>query len=138
MTDAAVSPHTPKPRVLLVEDYDDAREMYAEYLTLLGFDMAQAANGLEAIEQALQRPPHIVVMDLSLPHMDGWETVRRLKANERTAGIPVVALTGHVVADFSRRAHQAGFEGFLTKPCLPEDLVTEIRRILGAAAASES
>jgi CheY-like chemotaxis protein len=138
MTDATSNDQQPRPRVLLVEDYDDAREMYAEYLTLIGFDMIQATNGLEAIEQALQRPPHIVVMDLSLPHMDGWETVRRLKANERTARIPVVALTGHVVADFSRRAHQAGFEGFLTKPCLPEDLVTEIRRILDAGVAAQT
>jgi two-component system, cell cycle response regulator DivK len=135
MTESPANDQQPRPRVLLVEDYDDAREMYAEYLTLIGFDMVQAANGLEAIEQALQCPPHIVVMDLSLPHMDGWETVRRLKANERTARIPVVALTGHVVADFSRRAYQAGFEGFLTKPCLPEDLVTEIRRILGTGVS---
>ena len=121
-----------KSRVLLVEDYDDAREMYVEYLTFSGFDMAQAANGLEAIQLALENPPDIVVMDLSLPQMDGWEAVRRLKADKRTAAIPVVALTGHVLADFSRRAEQAGFAGFLTKPCLPEDLVTEIRRLLDA------
>jgi len=119
-------------RVLLVEDYDDAREMYSEYLTFAGFEMVQAATGVEAIRQALERHPHIVVMDLSLPEMDGWETTRRLKEDERTAGIPVVALTGHVLTDFSRRAKQAGFEGFLTKPCLPEDLVAEIRRILDA------
>jgi two-component system cell cycle response regulator DivK len=121
-----------KSRVLLVEDYDDAREMYVEYLTFSGFEMSQAANGLEAIQQALESPPDIVVMDLSLPQMDGWEAVRRLKADQRTAAIPVVALTGHVLADFSRRAKQAGFAGFLTKPCLPEDLVTEIRRLLDA------
>jgi len=119
-------------RVLLVEDYDDAREMYSEYLTFAGFEMVQAANGLEAIRQALESQPHIVVMDLSLPEMDGWETTRRLKADQRTAGIPVLALTGHVLTDFSRRAKQAGFKGFLTKPCLPEDLVAEIRRILDA------
>jgi len=120
------------PRVLLVEDYDDAREMYSEYLTFSGFDMVQAANGIEAIRQAVANQPHIVVMDLSLPEMDGWETTRRLKADERTAGIPILALTGHVLTDFSGRAKQAGFEGFLTKPCLPEDLVAEIRRILNA------
>jgi len=121
-----------KSRVLLVEDYDDAREMYVEYLTFSGFEMSQAANGLEAIQQALESLPDIVVMDLSLPQMDGWEAVRRLKADQRTAAIPVVALTGHVLADFSRRAKQAGFAGFLTKPCLPEDLDTEIRRLLDA------
>ncbi|MEP7308103.1 MAG: response regulator [Acidobacteriota bacterium] len=119
-----------KPRVLLVEDYDDAREMYVEYLTLCGFDMAEAANGVQAIERALERLPHIVVMDLSLPQMDGWETARRLREDSRTAGIPILALTGHVLADFSKRARESGFEGFLTKPCLPEDLVAEIHRVL--------
>jgi CheY-like chemotaxis protein len=120
--------------VLLVEDYDDAREMYVEYLTLCGFEMTEAANGLEAIERARAQLPHIVVMDLSLPQMDGWETARRLREDERTAGIPILALTGHVLADFSRRAKASGFDGFLTKPCLPEDLVAEIRRILDARA----
>jgi len=119
-----------RSRILLVEDYDDAREMYSEYLTFSGYEMSQAANGLEAIRQALASRPHIVVMDLSLPEMDGWETTRRLKADERTADIPILALTGHVLTDFSKRARQAGFEGFLTKPCLPEELVAEIKRIL--------
>jgi bacterioferritin len=119
-------------RVLLVEDYDDAREMYVEYLRFCGFEMSQAANGWEAIEKATARPPDVVVMDLSLPQMDGWEAVRRLKADQRTARIPVLALTGHVLADFSRRAQESGFDGFLTKPCLPEDLRTEILKILDA------
>jgi len=126
----------PKPRVLLVEDYDDAREMYVEYLTLCGFEMAEAANGLQAIERALERLPHIVVMDLSLPQMDGWETARRLREDARTAGIPILALTGHVLADFSKRARESGFDGFLTKPCLPEDLVAEIHRVLDARPAT--
>ena len=126
-----------KSRVLLVEDYDDAREMYAEYLTGSGFETQQAANGLDAIRQALERPPDIVVMDLSLPQMDGWETARRLKTYQSTADIPVVALTGHVLAEFARRARQSGFDGFLTKPCLPEDLAVEIRRVLVAHASKE-
>ena len=119
-----------KSRVLIVEDYDDAREMYAEYLSNSGFEMQQAANGQDAIRQALEEPPDIVVMDLSMPVMDGWETVRRLRTDERTADIPVVALTGHVLAEYSRRAWQSGFDGFLTKPCLPEDLAAESRRVL--------
>src|SRR6476660_9403458 len=100
-----------RPRILLVEDYDDAREMYSEYLTFSGFDMMQASNGLEALRQAQANPPHIVVMDLSLPDMDGWEITRRLREDAQTAGIPILALTGHALADFSRRAKQAGFEG---------------------------
>jgi len=116
--------------VLIVEDYDDAREMYAAYLSSSGFEMQQAANGVDAMRQALEDPPDIVVMDLSLPQMDGWETVRRLKTYESTARLPVVALTGHVVAGGLRKARLSGFDGFLTKPCLPEDLAAEIRRLL--------
>ncbi len=78
--------------------------------------------------------PDIVVMDLSLPVMDGWEATRRLKADERTAAIPVVALTGHALAGISEGAKKAGCDAFVTKPCLPEDLVKEIRKILGASA----
>jgi CheY-like chemotaxis protein len=69
-------------------------------------------------------------MDLSLPVMDGWEATRRLKADRRTAGIPVVALTGHALAGISEGARRAGCDAFITKPCLPEDLVKEIRKVL--------
>ena len=119
-----------KPRVLLVDDYDDAREMYAEYLKFSGFETLQAASGPEAVKRALESRPDIVVMDLSLPVMDGWEATRRLKADERTAGIPVLALSGHALTNLSQRAKQAGFDGFVAKPCLPVDLIAEIRKVL--------
>jgi two-component system cell cycle response regulator DivK len=125
-----------KPMVLLVDDYDDAREMYAEYLKFSGFETVQAASGPEAVRRALESRPDIVVMDLSLPAMDGWEATRRLKADERTASIPVLALTGHVFANLSQRAKQAGFDGFVSKPCLPEDLIAEIRKVLDAYPSS--
>jgi two-component system, cell cycle response regulator DivK len=121
--------HT-RPRVLLVDDYPDAREMYSEYLQFSGFDVIEAANGMEALQRAVEVEPDIVLMDLSLPVMDGWEATRRLKADKRTAAIPVVALTGHALAGFSEGARQAGCDAFVTKPCLPEDLVREIRKVL--------
>jgi CheY-like chemotaxis protein len=119
-----------RPCVLLVDDYPDAREMYSEYLQYSGFDVIEAGNGIEALERALEREPDIILMDLSLPVMDGWEATRRLKADRRTAGIPVVALTGHALAGISEGAKQAGCDAFVTKPCLPEDLVREIRKLL--------
>lgn len=119
-----------KPMVLLVDDYDDARETYAEYLKFSGFETVQASSGPEAVRQALDNRPDIVVMDLSLPVMDGWEATRRLKADERTARIPVLALSGHASANLSQTAKQAGFDGFVAKPCLPEDLIAEIRKVL--------
>ena len=126
-----------RPRVLLVDDYPDAREMYTEYLEFSGFDVIGAANGMEALERANAQVPDIILMDLSLPVMDGWETTRRLKADERTAGIPVVALTGHALAAVSEGAKQAGCDAFVTKPCLPEDLVKQIRKMLGALVEAE-
>ena len=125
-----------RPRVLLVDDYPDAREMYSEYLQFSGFDVVQASNGIEALQQAVEASPDIVLMDLSLPVMDGWEATRRLKADARTASIPVVAVTGHTLAGGSENALKAGCDAFVTKPCLPEDLVREIRRVLNGAAAS--
>src|SRR6478609_2195676 len=127
---------TDRPRVLLVDDYPDAREMYSEYLQFSGFDVVQAANGMEALQQALESSPDIILMDLSLPVMDGWEATRRLKADKRTSGIPVVALTGHALAGISEGAKKAGCDAFVTKPCLPEDLVKEIQRVLDQHASS--
>jgi two-component system cell cycle response regulator DivK len=128
--------NTDRPRVLLVDDYPDAREMYAEYLDFSGFDVVEAANGMEALQRAADTTPDIILMDLSLPVMDGWEATRRLKADSRTAHIPVVALTGHALAGISEGAKKAGCDAFVTKPCLPEDLVKEIRKVLDGRAAS--
>src|ERR1700688_3370809 len=119
-----------RPRVLLVDDYPDAREMYSEYLEFSGFDVVEAGNGMEALQRAADEGPDIILMDLSLPVMDGWEATRRLKADKRTASIPVVALTGHALAGISEGARKAGCDAFVTKPCLPEDLVKEIRKVL--------
>jgi|SRR3989475_5728706 two-component system, cell cycle response regulator DivK len=127
-----------RPRVLLVDDYPDAREMYTEYLEFSGFEVVEAGNGKEALQRAVDTAPDIILMDLSLPVMDGWEATRRLKADERTTSIPVVALTGHALAGISEGAKKAGCDAFVTKPCLPEDLVREIRKILGGRSSSST
>jgi CheY-like chemotaxis protein len=131
-----MDPKPDKPRVLVVDDYPDAREMYGEYLEYCGFEVVQASNGMEALQRALDTNPDIILMDLSLPVMDGWEATRRLKADKRTENIPVVALTGHALAGISEGAKKAGCDAFVTKPCLPEDLVKEIRRVLDAQSSS--
>jgi two-component system, cell cycle response regulator DivK len=118
------------PLILVVDDYQDAREMYAEYLQFSGFRVAEARNGNEAVEQAFALKPDLILMDLSLPGMDGWEATRQLKSDERTRQIPVVALTGHALAGASEGAKRAGCDSFVTKPCLPDDLVVEVRRML--------
>lgn len=123
------------PLVLVVEDYQDAREMYAAYLQFSGYRVAEATNGLEAIEQATHLLPDIILMDLALPKMDGWEATRRLKMNDKTRHIPIVALTGHALAGHAEGARQAGCDSFVTKPCLPDALVAEIRRMLAMREA---
>ena len=121
-----------KPLILVVDDYQDAREMYAEYLEFSGFRVAEARNGNEAVEQAFALHPDLILMDLSLPGMDGWEATRRLKADDRTRQIPIVALTGHALAGASEGAKRAGCDSFVTKPCLPDDLVVEVRLMLNS------
>src|SRR5476649_564595 len=101
------------------------------------YTVIEAKNGKEAIEAAQEKQPDIIIMDLSLPVMDGWEATRRLKADERTKKIPVVALTGHALAGISEGAKKAGCDAFVTKPCLPEDLVREIRKVLHGRPATE-
>jgi two-component system, cell cycle response regulator DivK len=123
---------TNQPLVLVVEDYQDAREMYAAYLAFSGYRVAEATNGIEAIEKTIELMPDIILMDLALPRMDGWEATRRLKLDERTKHIPIVALTGHALAGHAEGARQAGCDAFVTKPCLPDALVAEIQRMLSA------
>jgi len=121
------------PLVLIVDDFEDNRAIYVQFLTFEGFRVIEAANGKEALEKATAQLPDAIVMDLSLPVMDGWEATRRLKADERTSRIPVVALTGHALGGHSQRAKDAGCDMYLTKPCLPEDLVTVLRRVVQGA-----
>jgi two-component system, cell cycle response regulator DivK len=121
---------TSAPLILIVDDYQDAREMYAEYLEFSGFRVIEARNGLEAVEKAMELLPTVILMDLSLPVMDGWEATRRLKGDERTKAIPVVALTGHALDGHSREAQDAGCDAYVTKPCLPDALLREVRRML--------
>lgn len=126
------------PLVLIVEDYSDAREMYVSYLQFAGFRVAEATNGLEAIEQTQALGPDVILMDLALPKMDGWEAIRRLKSDKGTSHIPIVALTGHALAGHADGARQAGCDAFVTKPCLPDALVAEIWRVLGTGAGEDA
>lgn len=119
-----------RPLILVVEDQPELRRLYAEQLERSGFDVIEAANGEDAISHTSSRGPDVVLMDLSLPVLDGWEATRRLKADTRTAHIPVVALTAHDGAGELQRATHAGCDWFVPKPCPPDALVAEVRRIL--------
>ena len=122
--------HGGRPLVLLVDDDADSREMYGQYLRAHDFLTVMATNGREAMALAELLPPHLVVMDLCMPHLDGWEASRRLKRNALTMHIPIIACTGHVLGSSAERACDAGCDGYVTKPCLPADLLAEIHRVL--------
>jgi two-component system cell cycle response regulator DivK len=122
-----MTPPPDAPLVLVVEDYDDAREMYAAYLRLDGFRVEEAADGAEALRAVADRAPDAIVLDLSLPVVDGFETIRRLRDEPATRGIPIVALSGFPAA----RERDGGWDAFVTKPCMPEELIGAVRDVLG-------
>jgi CheY-like chemotaxis protein len=124
------------PLILVVEDFADAREMYRDYLEFSGFRVATAADGREAVRQARALEPDLILMDLSLPIVDGWEATRQLKSDPATAHLLIIALSAHALAQEGERARQAGCDGFIAKPCLPPDLVAEIGRYLDLRSES--
>ena len=123
-----------QPLVLLAEDFEDARELYRDYLEFSGFDVHAVGNGREAIAQAIALQPDLILMDASMPVLDGWQATRELKQNPATRHIPVLALTAHAFDDARQQAAAVGCDGFVTKPCLPDDLVTRVRAALTAPA----
>jgi CheY-like chemotaxis protein len=118
--------------VLVVEDQSDLRRLYVEQLTISGFDVIEAEDGAGAIAHTTGQSPDVVLMDLSLPGIDGWEATRRLKNDDRTSHIPVVALTAHDGAGELERATRAGCNWFVPKPCPPAALIVEVRRVLSS------
>ena len=120
-----------RPRILLVEDDEDGRRLYALWLTQAGFSVTQAHNGLQALEGAFESVPDLVVTDLNIPGIDGFELTRRLKQDPRTRQVPVVAVTGYAAFQADPgRAIRAGCDAVLEKPCSPDDLESAIRTLI--------
>jgi CheY-like chemotaxis protein len=114
------------PHVLLVEDDRDTREMYSYYLSHSGMRVTEARTGRRALEQARRHTPDVVVTDIAMPEMDGLELSRRLRANQTTHDVPIIAVSGQA----SDRARQAGADVVLDKPCEPDQLLHVIEDIL--------
>lgn len=119
-----------QPVILIAEDFEDARDLYKDYLEFSGFTVETASNGREAIALANSLQPDLILMDASMPVLDGWQATRELKANPATSHIPVLALTAHAFDDARQEARSSGCDGFVTKPCLPDDLVAKVRATL--------
>lgn len=127
-------PHRDPPLVLVVDDVEDGRAIVCDFLEFRGFRMAEAEDGVEALEKAQELLPDLILMDVWLPRMDGLEATRLLKADERTRHIPVLALTAHALSSARDEARDAGCDGIITKPFFPQDLEREVRRQLGMDA----
>jgi len=124
------------PVVLLVDDSHDERDMYTQQLVATGYSVQVADNGEDALERVAAQVPDVVVMDLAMPVLDGWEATRRLK--ETHPSVPVIVLSGHTGGEGGRRAKEAGGDVLLTKPFGPEALELAVRIVLKRRAQADS
>lgn len=138
MTKRAGRAVTKRVLILVVDDVEDNRIIYVEYLRYCGYRVATAADGKQAIAKARRLKPSLILMDLSLPVLDGWAATRRLKADPQTSGIPVIALTGHGETRSRERAHGVGVDHFVLKPCLPSDIAKVVAEHLDSSKRREA
>jgi CheY-like chemotaxis protein len=117
--------------ILLVEDNLDNRTIYRTILEHRGYNVLEAEDGEMGIRMARELSPALILMDISIPKVDGWEATRILKADPQTAGIPVIALTAHAMAQDREKAEEVGCDGYLAKPVEPRRVVEEVQRFLG-------
>ena len=113
----------------MVDDCQDMRELWCDWLGSLGFAVEEACNGLEGVQQALKQPPDLVLMDVRMPLMDGFEATRRLRADVKTAGAAILVLSAEPGAQGGAR--ESGCDRFLRKPITPDELLRHIREVLG-------
>jgi CheY-like chemotaxis protein len=119
--------------ILLVEDNEDNLVVYRTILEHVGYLVVEARDGEEGVAKAKERLPDLILMDISIPKMDGWEATTRLKADEATRGIPIIALTAHALEEDRQKATQVGCDGYLAKPVEPRRVVQEVEKFVGPA-----
>jgi CheY-like chemotaxis protein len=123
------------PTVLLVEDNEDNLRIYSTILTYSGYNVVEATDGEAGLAAARDQQPDLILMDVSIPKIDGWEVTRLLKSDPATSTIPVIALTAHALATDRERAQEIGFDGYISKPAEPRQVLAEVERRLGKPAS---
>jgi two-component system, cell cycle response regulator DivK len=116
--------------VLFADDTLDTRDLYSMYFTSLGYHVLTSTDGQSAIEMALAHRPHVIIVDVSMPKLDGITVTRLLKNDPRTQNIPIIILTAYPKEAIDGGALEAGADVFLMKPCLPEDLEARVRELV--------
>jgi len=124
------------PKILLVEDNELNRDMLSRRLERKGYGVVMAVDGQQGVEMAASEAPDLILMDMSLPVLDGWEATRRIKADERTKQIPLIALTAHAMEGDEQKAKQAGCDDYDTKPVELPRLLGKIEKLLEGTPAS--
>ena len=118
--------------VLLVEDNEDNRTVYRTILEHFGYQVIEARNGEDGVRMAREDHPDLILMDISIPIIDGWEATRILKGDPATSDIPIIALTAHALATDRAKATEVGCDGYLAKPCEPRRVVAEVEKFIGS------
>jgi CheY-like chemotaxis protein len=124
--------------VLLVEDNEDNRTVYRTILEHFGYGVIEARNGEDGVRMAREEHPDLILMDISIPVIDGWEATRMLKGDEQTSAIPIIALTAHALATDRAKATEVGCDGYLAKPCEPRRVVAEVEKFIGSGREVEA
>jgi len=124
-------------RVLVVEDSADIRGLWRTWLTFSGFLVDEATNGLEAITHARSRTPDLVLMDLCMPVMDGFEAIKVLRADPATSAVPIIVVTAQGTDDSAQRAAEAGADAYVDKPVMPDELLERIRQTFNRPRAGQ-
>ena len=117
--------------ILVIEDQEDNRRILRDLLSNSGFTVTEATTGLQGVEKAAELKPDLILMDIQLPGLDGYEATRRIKAQPELAAIPIIAVTSYALSGDDAKAYEAGCDGYITKPFSPRELLAKVREFLG-------
>jgi two-component system cell cycle response regulator DivK len=118
-------------KILVVEDTEDNRQILRDLLGAAGYDMIEAHDGAEGVAQATAHKPDLILMDIQMPVMDGYEATRQIKANPELKGIPILAVTSYALSGDEEKARAAGCDGYIAKPYSPRQMLAKVREIVG-------
>ena len=118
-------------KILVVEDTEDNRQILRDLLGMAGYDMIEAHDGAEGVAQATAHKPDLILMDIQMPVMDGYEATRRIKADPALKSIPVIAVTSYALSGDEEKTRAAGCDGYIAKPYSPRQMLAKVREILG-------
>jgi two-component system cell cycle response regulator DivK len=119
-------------KILVVEDTEDNRQILRDLLGMAGYEMVEARDGAEGVAKATEHKPDLILMDIQMPVMDGYEATRRIRANPELKSIPIVAVTSYALSGDEEKTRAAGCDGYIAKPYSPRQMLAKVREILGA------